>query len=118
MRWTFILLAIAVVMLLLAGSADGHLRGGGAHAKRVALEAFQPECAGLRINHGGLPRPTIGRAFPDACLILLSPRIHDDPFIDRCSLLVHEFGHLAGRGHDAPRGNIMHPAVGVWGGCR
>ena len=68
--------------------------GGGNLAKRIALERFPAHCAPYSIVYRQLKPPDYG--WTQDCRISLDPDLVRFPFAWRCSLLVHEFGHLAG----------------------
>jgi hypothetical protein len=60
---------------------------------------------------GGKPRIeawALGRR----CEVLISPgRVGRQPRRQICRLLVHEFGHLAGRRHSTRRNSVMFPVI-------
>jgi hypothetical protein len=59
------------------------------------------------------------RAFPDQCRIEFNRGVWDDPewragvydWPWLCTLVVHEYGHLAGRGHVEDPNDVMHATI-------
>ena len=85
-----------------AGREQVHLGGD------VALRAAAPAVAG--------PGEALnGMATPQTCEVWLSARMDARTF---CAVLVHEFGHLAGREHVATLGDVMNGAGDIdWPAC-
>lgn len=56
-----------------------------------------------------------GWVMPDSCVIHLNPSVIAHP-VYRCSVIVHEWGHLTGHKHSPDLGNVMHSPVpsGYW----
>lgn len=59
--------------------------------------------------------PPAGWVMPDSCVIHLNPIVRSHP-VYRCSIIVHEWGHLTGHSHSPDPENVMHdPAPsGYW----
>ena len=66
----------------------------------AALRAQAPALAGPGESLNGM-------AEPDTCEVWLSSTMSARTF---CTVLVHEFGHLAGRGHTTTPGDVMNGA--------
>jgi Matrixin len=85
-----------------AGREQVHL---GADA---ALRAQAPALAGPGESLNGI-------AEPDTCEVWLASAMSARTF---CTVLVHEFGHLAGRGHTTTPGDVMNGAGDIdWPAC-
>jgi len=106
-----------VVVLVLAVPARANFGGGGQLAKRIATERFPNHCGPYRIDYRPLPHGYLGYVPGGECRIFLSPRFRSFPFTTRCTILTHEFGHLAGLGHsDNPR-SVMYPQPALYQPC-
>jgi hypothetical protein len=85
-----------------AGREDVHVAGD------AALRALTPAVAGPGESLNGM-------AEPDTCEVWLASGMSTRTF---CAVLVHELGHLAGRGHTATPGDVMNGAGDIeWPAC-
>lgn len=78
-------------------------------SKYVARQIFHPPCRWVHVMvRRQTPDPRyVGEAlFP--CSVVI--RRSDYTFLRICALIVHEYGHLAGREHSTDLTDIMHPA--------
>jgi len=75
--------------------------------------------SGVRVVRRPLPGNVVGYA-GRRCTIDVNSRLGRPPFRALCTVVVHEYGHVAGYGHIRNRRDIMHPdyATGpYWGPC-
>lgn len=114
MRWALAAIAAALV---LASPAQTHFGGGGLLAKRIAVERFPDHCGPYRIDHRRLRPKHLGWVPAGQCRIYLSKRLHAYSFAWRCTILVHEFGHLAGRKHSRDPDSLMYPSPPIFPPC-
>lgn len=94
-------------------------------ALRVARATFPGPCVGrefvafqdgpLAVNEDGTS--TVGWAWPRRCAVELDHALVATPRL-MCALVVHEWGHLAGREHAADPRDIMHPIVPAFAPCQ
>lgn len=68
-------------------------------AQRVAANIYPPPCA-VVIETGPVTAGHSAEAHPDRCAIRYTPGWEDWSDHVLCSVTVHEYGHLAGHGHE------------------
>ena len=115
-----------------AGSLTSQLRADLAIAER----RFGPTCPGgivatwspFEVGYAGSPGARAwARSFVEQCRIdfnaglWLDPTwraaIYDPPWL--CTLVVHEYGHIAGNGHSDDPADVMYPLIDrVYAGCK
>ncbi len=107
------LLVACALFFLLVTTSEAHPFNGLGKAQRIASERFPGTCKDPHVKrqHGEGADTTIGWANRRTCTVTFTPRIHDLSWVERCTALAHEFGHLAGRGHHPDPDHIMHPLL-------
>jgi len=89
------------------------------HIRSIANERFPEHCKPVYINRVteelGDEDAEVDR---DRCMIRLDHSFPDLGYISQCSLIVHEYGHLAGREHVDNPNHIMHQNVPAFKKCR
>jgi hypothetical protein len=105
------ILIIAIVALALPASADAS-QADLSRYQTLAAARFPNHCTPVEIVQGVTDTPSAAWAWfgPSVCRIELEPE-YWTAYSDaaRCSILIHEYGHLAGLGHsDNPRDVMSH----------
>ncbi len=113
--------AVVCATLLVAGSADAGVPHAEVHdAQAIAARAMHQPCSGsVRVRFWRLRSDTLGVAKWDGmwdipsdqrtgCEVVLNSR-KAWPWTTLCTTVVHEYGHLAGRGHSDRPGSVMDP---------
>lgn len=124
--------ALSVPLLALALTSPAGAAGRTARAQAVASAVFRTRCEGTVVIRYGAPSATRlgvtaatarwrrrdrpGHPF-DHCTIVLNrdvfgPGTHAS-YAFFCSVLLHEYGHLAGRRHSRNPASIMFPIVPI-----
>ena len=112
-RFVPVLLLIAAAQAPAASAAApegrGPTLGAVLQSKQVARNIFKTSCRRVRVVvRRQTPNPRyVGQAMPPCRIVI---RRGDYSFVRICALIVHEYGHLAGREHSRNRNDIMHPA--------
>lgn len=90
-----------------------------ATALAIAATYFGPTLCGPPnvIDYPLFPPDVAGVAMPDCTIIVNDSRRMTPGTV--CTVVVHEYGHLAGHGHSPDPDNVMHPTfVKVFEPCR
>jgi hypothetical protein len=111
------LITLALALLVAAPAEGGGFGGGLDRAERAADEAFPGHCSPVSIRFGRVP-PRTYAITRDPCGIVLHREIDRKTFKVRCTIIVHETGHLAGLRHSSDPTSIMYPRPRVWPACR
>ena len=106
---------IAALLVALPAQAAAHVEDQRylAGARVSLLDVWGPPGCGTPHIHRawwGSESNTFGYATPGWCLIQIRAGLSGDVL---CHVVVHEWGHLAGRGHSADRYSVMYHAY--WG---
>ena len=68
-----------------------------------------PACGEPRVSAQPLPWDFVGLAQADRCRIAVTRRRLTDRA--RCTLVIHEYGHLLGLEHSGAVGDVMYPVL-------
>jgi hypothetical protein len=115
-------LAVALVMLIGVGSAQGHHPEELTKSQAIARAIFPGACEPtIPTEHEILPTDPSAPAWtysPSAyegwdCRLVFSELIHHPGFRSAmvCTIIVHEYGHLAGYGHSDNPAAVMYPTT-------
>ena len=119
-----------------AGADAGKLTSQVRDDLAIAERRFGPACTGgiaatwnpFEVDYAGSPGARAwARTFVEQCRIDFNlglwrdpswrAAIYDPPWL--CTLVVHEYGHLAGHGHSADPADVMYPLIDrVYVGCK
>lgn len=109
-----VVLLIAALLVALPAQAGAHVEDQRYLAgARISLDVWGPPACGTPHIHRawwGSDSGTLGMATSDWCLIQVRAGLSGDVL---CHVVVHEWGHLAGRGHSSDRYSVMYYAY--WG---
>ncbi len=106
----FVALVALVALLPAAASAAPFGPAGTDRGLKVAERAFGlPACGRPVVAYASFAGPhLLSGAETDRCRILINADLADDmPRAMVCTLVVHEWGHLAGREHSPDRDSVM-----------
>lgn len=115
------ILLVAALVLTMGGEAEAQTPYvAGAAMQRwqaIAVERF-PEACGAELFVGDVP-DAMAWATVEPCQIVFDPAyfLNHKPSY-RCSIVVHEYGHLAGLEHSDNPFSIMYPTAPVFGARR
>jgi hypothetical protein len=106
--------------------AEAHFGNGQDPMEQVAQARFPNTCQPVDLGnvHHEMPGASLAWADTANCKVWLSrkvwlsPTFHGHSWRWRCTYLVHEYGHLAGRAHVFNSTSIMFAAPMLHGGCR
>jgi hypothetical protein len=99
-------------LALLVGGAPAATAAAAERGLMVGHHVFgQPPCGAPTVVRGTFVDPAVmAGSDAAACQILLSRRWAPQmPAAMRCTLVLHEYGHLAGRGHSSDPASVMYP---------
>jgi len=112
----FAVLTVALALLIAPSTATAETRQG--RALDVAEETWGDPCPGsVDVDFEGMPSWVMARAIERrgsggarlGCRIVLNDEMRW-PFAKFCSVVVHEYGHLAGRPHSDDPESVMYRA--------
>jgi hypothetical protein len=119
MRTTLI---AAIITLAFAGTAHADARLDAAIDRAyTAFPQVAENCPdGVTIKIGGMTNVDYGAEAWWPCEVRLNPVWMEFGRAGICSLMIHEWGHLAGRGHSDDPADVMHPSAPIagWPECQ
>jgi hypothetical protein len=111
----FRIVAVFAVVVVLPASAQAHFGSGEGQARQIAAEKFPGACDPTITKH--IPMPGLAYTAQRGCRIRLAEGWHDHSFSERCSALVHEYGHLAGFPHSDNPASVMFESLNIFSPC-